>query len=283
MNWLEAVVLGAVQGFTEFIPVSSSAHLLLVPWMFGFSELPPDVAKTFDVALHLGTLVALVIAVRKDVLALLRSVWAVLRKRRCDTFEERLVLYIVAASVPAGVAGVLGEKLIEEQLSQPWLMALTLAGFGLVMLFVDRAAQNRRPLESLTAGDAWFVGLAQMLALVPGTSRSGITLTGGILRGLTREAAVRFSFLISLPVIAGAVAYKAGKLLMHPEYVEQVGAGQFAIGILVSFVTGYIAIEWLLRFLRTRTLMAFVVYRFALAAVILVLIGTGVRSATLPS
>lgn len=281
MTLLQALILGVIQGITEFVPISSSGNLGLAPWLFGWDFLVqnPDINKTFDVALHFGTLLAACVAMRREVMALLRASWGIVRDRRIDTFDRRLVVYLLMATVPAGIAGVAFEDFIEQTLSAPWVIALALAFFGVVMWVVDRLAATTRDLESLRARDAVFIGAAQAIALVPGTSRSGITITSGVFLGLTRVSAVRFSFLLSLPVIAGASAFKLYGLLTEP-MAAGIGVSHFLVGILASALTGYLAIEWLLRYLRRRTLLIFALYRFALALVVSVLIITGLRPAS---
>ncbi|MCC7078857.1 MAG: undecaprenyl-diphosphate phosphatase [Acidimicrobiia bacterium] len=279
MTYLQALILGIVQGLTEFIPVSSSGHLVLVPWVFGWDFLSPAAEKTFDVALHLGTLVAVVVALRADVKDLLLSAWSIVRERRVDTFEQRLVVYLLIGSVPAAIVGFVFEDVITEVLSDAWVIAITLAAFGVVMYLVDRFSSTNRELESLTFKDALFVGAAQAIALIPGTSRSGITITAGILRDLTRVTAVRFSFLLSLPITAGVVAYKMYELVTEP-LPAGIGIGQLVVGVAASALTGWLAIEWLLSFLRRRTLLVFVIWRFAAALLVVILIVTGVRSPT---
>lgn len=279
LTYFQAVVLGIIQGLTEFIPISSSGHLSLAPWIFGFTFLEenPEISRTFDVALHVGTFLALLIAVRHEIPPLARATVDVVRTRTTDTFEKRLVVYLAIATIPAGVIGFVGDDYITTYLDQPLIIAVTLMLFGMVMWSVDRRAAQIHDLAHVRQGDAWFIGLAQAFALVPGTSRSGITLTAGILRGFTREAAVRFSFLISLPIVGAAALYKTSQLLSEP-LPPGIGWGQIAVGVAASFVTGYLAIEWLLRWLKTRTLLVFVVYRFVLGGIVLALVLSGARA-----
>ncbi len=281
MTILQAIILGAVQGLTEFLPVSSSGHLVLAPWLANWTYLNthPDVNKAFDVALHLGTFIALVIYFWPDFWRLVRGAGRSLRTRRFEDLEGRLAWLLLLSALPGGVFGFLGESLVVEHLDAPWVIAVTLTVFGTLMLFVDRIGRKDRPLESVTTADALFIGFAQAIALAPGTSRSGVTLTAGILRNLTREAAVRFSFLMSIPIIGGAVAYQMLGLAADglPAGVD---AGPLVTGVLTSFVTGYAAIAFLLRWLRTRTLTPFVVYRYGVSLLIAVLVVTGVRPAS---
>ena len=282
MSIVQAIVLGAVQGLTEFIPVSSSAHLIIVPWLFGWTDVFDDPAakQTFDVALHVGTFFAALIFFRVEVRHLIVSAWRSATRRRIESFDDKLVWLLVVASIPAAVFGFFFEGFIAEDLSQPWVVAITLACFGLLMLVIDRRAANDRPFESAGWGDSLVIGFAQAIALIPGTSRSGVTITAGVFRNLEREAAVRFSFLMSIPIIGGAALYKSLELISEG-FGDAIGAGQFAAGMVAAFVTGYVAIAWMLQFLRTGTLTPFVIYRLALAAFILIVIGTGLRPPTI--
>lgn len=283
MTVIQSFILGIVQGLTEFLPISSSAHLALVPWMFGWAALQanPDIEKSFDAALHLGTFLAVTIYFRETVWKLCVSFVRTLRNRAAESLEDRLVWYVLLASVPAAVIGFVGEGIISDKLTQPWIMAITLTVFGIAMLVVDRIARMTRDLGSMRAGDSIFVGVAQTIALIPGTSRSGVTLTAGMLRGFTREEAIRFSFLMSIPITGGAALYSIYKLFKTGAAGTTVGYAQLAVGLITSFVAGYAAVAWLLRYLRTGTLVPFVVYRIGLALLIVVLIATGLRPATI--
>ncbi len=267
MSIFQAIVLGIVQGLTEFIPVSSSGHLVLTPWLFGW-DLPDELGKTFDVALHLGTFFAVLVYFRAEVAGLFSAVFRTFSDRRLVTFEDRLPWLLLLASVPAAVFGLVGEDFIEENLDRPLSVGITLGLFGLLMLYVDRSSKTSRKLDTTTWGDAMFIGFAQAIALAPGTSRSGVTLTAGVYREFSREDAVRFSFLMSLPVIGGAGLLK-GAELVSDGFPAGIGVWQFVIGITASFLTGYAAVSWLLRFLRTRTLVPFVIYRLVLSAIVI--------------
>ncbi|MBX7161815.1 MAG: undecaprenyl-diphosphatase UppP [Acidimicrobiia bacterium] len=282
MTVIQSFILGVIQGITEFLPISSSAHLALVPWMFGWAALEanPEIQKSFDAALHVGTFLAVTIYFRSTVWQLCRGFVRTLRNRAAETLEDRMVWYVIIASVPAAIIGFVGEQVIAEKLTQPWIMAITLTLFGLVMLVVDRYARLTRDLAAMRSGDAIFVGLAQAIALIPGTSRSGVTLTAGMLRGFTREEAIRFSFLMSIPITGGAAFYSLLKLVSSGAAGTTIGYAQLAVGLVTSFVVGYAAVAWLLQYLRSGTLVPFVVYRVALSLLIVVLIVTGARPAT---
>jgi len=247
---MEALILGIVQGLTEFLPISSTAHLILIPWFFHWTgELD---SLTFDVALHAGTLLALVICFWKDWIELIR------RKRK-------LFLLIMIASVPAGIAGVLLNDLAEHTLRNPYVIASTLIVFGCVMLIAEKLNRDRS-FEKITPGDALTIGIAQAIAIIPGVSRSGITISAGLFRGIGREPAARFSFLLSTPIITGATLLHVRKLLTAQENHD---TSLFLIGFIASAITGFAAIRFLMSFFRKHPMNAFAYYRFGLAAVIL--------------
>jgi len=273
---IHAIVLGLVQGLAEFLPISSSGHLLLVPWLFGWNDFADaSVEKAFDVALHLGTLVAVVAYFRRDLVVYVREGLRLVRHRgRPASPEGRLAWLLVLSSVPAAAVGAVGEKFIDEKLGTPGMIAASLVVFGLLLLWADRR-QGNRTLADYGPADAVKVGLAQVLALNPGTSRSGITMTAGRLLGLDRDSAARASFLMAIPVTAGAVAFKLLKLFKDgvPD-----GLGvPMAVGIVTSGISGWVAVWGTLRLVRTRTFTPFVVYRIALALVVWTLMVAGVR------
>lgn len=279
MTILQAIVLGLVQGITEFAPVSSSGHLILVPWMFGWHIVDdPALNKTFDVALHMGTFVGAVIYFRHDLWVYIKAFFASCAARAIRTPDERLAWALVVGTIPGMIAGVALESVIEDKLGQPWLIAVMLAVFGVVLYIVDRLARQDRELDSVGIRTGLFVGVAQALALQPGVSRSGVTITASRLVGLNREAAARFSFLLALPIIAGAGGVKALDLMQHG---FQGYGSQFLAGFLAAAVSGFLVIWFLLRYLRTHDFLIFMVYRLAVAALVFLLIATGVRSATI--
>lgn len=256
ITWAQALVLGVVQGTTEFLPVSSSGHLILVPHLFGW----PDQGLAFDAAIHLGTIAALLTYFRRELGAL-----------AVGALPPRVGVLLVVASLPAGLAGLLLDAWIELRLRSPFVVAASTAFWGLVMLAADRRAPRPRatagdPLERVSAAQAVLIGCAQALALVPGTSRSGITITAGLLGGLDRATAARFSFLLALPITMAAGGLKTAELL---------GAGlpaqtaPLAAALLAAFVSGWAAISFLVGYLKRRSLAPFVVYRLLLAAAVL--------------
>jgi len=279
MTILQAIILGLVQGITEFAPISSSGHLILVPWMFGWQIVDdPALNKTFDVALHMGTFVGAVIYFRSDLWVYITAFFASIGARAIRTPDERLAWARVIGTIPGIIAGVALESVIEDKLGQPWLIAVMLAVFGVVLYVVDKLARQDRDLDSVGMRTGLFVGIAQALALQPGVSRSGVTITASRLIGLNREAAARFSFLLALPIIAGAGGAK-GLDLMQTGF-QGYGA-QFLAGFLAAAVSGFLVIWFLLRYLRTHDFLIFMLYRLAVAGLVFLLIATGTRSATI--
>jgi undecaprenyl-diphosphatase len=273
---IHAIVLGLVQGLSEFLPISSSGHLLLVPWMFGWHDFDKvSIEKAFDVALHLGTLVAVVGYFWRDLVVYVREgLRLVVRREKPVNAEGRLAWLLVLSAVPAAIAGAVGEKFIDEKLGTPGLIALSLVLFGVLLLWADRR-QGSRTLADYTTADAVKVGLAQVIALNPGTSRSGITMTAARLLGFDRDSAARASFLMAIPVTAGAVAFKLLKLASDG-IPDGLGTAM-VVGIITSALSGWLAVWGLLKLVRTRTFAPFVFYRFALAALVWLLMITGVR------
>ncbi len=279
MSVLEALLLGLVQGLTEFLPISSSGHLVLVPWLqsYHFLDAHESFNKTFDVALHAGTLVAVVAYFRADIVRLLGAFFRSLRARAVTNPDQRLAWAVAAGTVPAVLAGGLGESFIQDHLGEPWEIGILLIVFGLVLAWADRRPE-RQPLEETTVRQGLAVGVAQALALAPGVSRSGITISASRYLGLTRDAAARLSFLMLAPITAGAVLYKAAKAVSDglPHGV----AGPMVAGTLAAAVSGYLAIAGLLAIVRRHSYDPFVVYRIAVGIFVLALIATGVRDAT---
>ena len=280
MSAWQAIVLGIVQGLTEFAPVSSSGHLILVPWLFNWTFFlnHPALNKTFDVALHMGTFVGAVAYFWRDILRYLGAWIRSIRKRSATTIDERVAWFLVIGTIPGAVTGAALEDVIEKKLGQPWLIAIMLAVFGVILYLVDRSSRRTREIKDLRLSDAVLIGGAQALALQPGVSRSGVTITAARGLGLTREAAARFSFLLSLPIIGGAGILKSAKLLKNglPPHT----AGPFLWGLLASAVTGFLVIWAILAYVRRRDFAPFVVYRLAMAALVLGLIVAGVRPAS---
>jgi undecaprenyl-diphosphatase len=270
---LQAIILGLTQGATEYAPVSSSGHLILVPWLFDWAILDdPDLNKTFDVALHMGTLLGALIYFRRDVVRYLRAWIRSVRRRSITEDDERLAWALVLGTVPGVIVGVLFEDVIQEHLGQPWLIAVMLVVFGVVLYAVDRWAASTRRLDDITPRRGLLLGAAQAAALQPGVSRSGVTMTAGRLLKLERADAARFSFLLALPITAGAGVYKAFDLAQTG---FQGYASEFFWGFVASGVSGFLVIAWLLRYLRTRDFKIFMIYRLVLAAVVVAAIALG--------
>ncbi len=277
MSILQAIVLGITQGLTEFAPVSSSGHLILVPWLFHWNILnDPALNKTFDVALHMGTFIGALVYFRHDVVKYFVAWVRSIRARKISTVDERLAWAIVIGTIPGAIAGAALEEVIQKKLGQPWLIAVMLAVFGVILYVADKRAASNRKIEDLTVKGGLVLGLAQAVALQPGVSRSGITITAGRLYGLDRESAARFSFLLALPIIAGAGIFKSVDLISNGINGY---AAPFFWGIVSSAVSGFAVIWFLLSYLRRRTFAAFLVYRLAVAALVFGVIIAGVRPA----
>ena len=279
MSLLEAILLGVVQGLTEFLPISSSGHLILVPWLQDYTYLQEHESfnKTFDVALHAGTLVAVIGYFRRELLAMALGVIRTLRTREITDDDERLGWAVVIGTIPAVIVGGLGEDWIDENLGEPWMIAILLIVFGLVLAVADRLPQ-RRAIDSLSVREGLYLGMAQALALAPGVSRSGVTISAGRVLGLDRDSAARFAFLLLVPAVAGATALKAYGAL--DEGLPDGVVGPMIAGTIASAISSYAAIAWMLAYVRRRSYDVFVVYRVLLGVGVLILIATGVREAT---
>lgn len=261
----QAFVLGTIQGLTEFLPVSSSAHLSLAPWVFGWQ--PAGLA--FDVSLHIGTLVALIWYFRAEWAKVIRGALTLLKHRRPVDDGSRMALFIGIATVPAGLAGLLLEDLAETVFRAPIITAIALIVMGALLWMVDAKVAQARTREHMTWRDALLIGFAQCLALVPGVSRSGSTITAGRALGFDRGSAAVFSFLMSLPIIAAAAIFKV------PDALRESGLTlPLVVGIAAAAASSWLAIAVLLRFVRTNSYAVFAYYRFALGALILGLIAT---------
>jgi undecaprenyl-diphosphatase len=276
----QAFVLGIVQGLTELLPISSSGHLILVPWAADWTYLEQHdrFNQTFDVALHLGTLVAVAAYFWKDIVRLVRAWVGSVGRRRIESSDERIAWFVVIATIPAGLAGLLGENVIADHLGEPWQILILLAAGALLLLWADRSPQ-KRAMEELGFRNALVVGIAQALALAPGVSRSGITITAGRFMKLDRDGAARFSFYLLLPTVLGAVLLKGLTDVVFGD-LPNGWTGPFLVGTLAALGSGLLAIEWLLGYVRRHTYGVFVVYRLVVAAVVLLAIVSGVRHTT---
>ncbi len=264
---VESIILGIIQGLTEFLPISSTAHLVIIPKLFGWHAQLLN-SLTFDVALHLGTLLAVLSYFFKDTAELIAGFFRGLSKRSFSADpKSRLSLLILIGTLPAGVLGVLLEKWVETKFRTPGVLAGALIVLGVVMWYAERTGSRIKKNDSLSMKDAIIIGFAQALALVPGTSRSGITISSGLFLGYDREEAARFSFLLSIPVIAGAAILK---LRMFAHGVPPNDIAPLLIGTLFSALIGFLAIKYFMRYLRRHTMNVFVWYRFIFAAVIII-------------
>jgi undecaprenyl-diphosphatase len=261
MTWLQVVVLAIVQGLTEFLPISSSGHLVLVPSAAGWA----DQGLAFDVAVHFGSLLAVCLFFRHDIYALLRGTGQLLKLNHA-TPEARIALALGIGTVPAAVAGLALAGWIEANLRSPSVIVGTLSGYAVIMVLADRLGRRDRNVADVTLRDALVIGCAQALALVPGTSRSGVSISGGRLLGFDRRDAARFSFLLSVPVILLATVYEMGGLIVGDEPVDWT---QLWIAAIVAAIVAYVSIDFFMRFVSRIGLLPFALYRVALAAVIL--------------
>jgi undecaprenyl-diphosphatase len=254
---LQAVILGLAQGLGEFLPISSSAHLVLIPWLLRWT----DPGLTFDVALHVGTLVAVVLYFWKDW-------WQLIIKGFTDvrSVKGRLFWYLVVATVPGAIVGFLLEKKAETIFRSPMLIAIMLILMGILLYWADRRSSKKIEINRITFGTSLFIGISQALAIIPGVSRSGITMTTGLLMGLNREGAARFSFLLSTPIIFGAAMVKMPGLISDPSAITV----DIMIGTAVSCITGIASIGFLLRYVQTKDFLPFAWYRFILGALVII-------------
>lgn len=258
MDVFQAFILGLVQGLTEFLPISSSAHLVLVPWALGW---PPH-SLAFDAALHLGTLTALFVYFWRDWLSISQAFFKGLTNKNArQVFEYKLAWMLILGSVPAAVVGLLAEDYIESTVRQPMIIAGIMVIFAIVLLVAERMGIQRRVMDRLTLLDALLVGTAQALALVPGVSRSGITITAGLLLGFTRPAAARFSFLLSTPIVLAAGSLQVVSLFRSG--LDGEGLTVLGVGVLTAALSGLAAISFLIRFLQNNRTDVFVWYRIA--------------------
>ena len=264
---LQALVMGIVQGLTEFLPISSSGHHILIPYLFGWDD-PFIESLAFSVVLHAGTLAPLLLYFRADWLRLIPAFFASIRDRSVgDDPDRRLIWLLVLSTLPAAVIAFLLNDIVEETVRQPGLVALMLVIGGAILWLADKWGPRTHTIERMTARGAVGIGFAQALALIPGVSRSGISMSAALFAGLDRADAARYSFLMATPITAMAVAYETHKIMRG-----DVGGAEpvaRAVGVIASFVSGILAIAVLLRYVRTRSFNIFVIYRLVLAAVVL--------------
>lgn len=283
MTLLQAIVLGIVQGLTEFLPISSTAHLRIVPALFGWhfyggtANAGNDPGAPFTAVVQLGTTLAIVLYFWRELLQVTLA-WfrGIVDKSVRSTLEYKLGWYLILATVPVGVLGLIFSDQITTGARNLWLIAITLIALAFVLLAAEKVGRRDREEEQLNTTDAVFVGTAQALALIPGASRSGTTITAGLFRGLTREAAARFSFLLSIPAVVLSGGYEA----IHPGKGGSPGAGLTGVAVVFAFVVGLASIHWLMKWLSHHTTYIFIYYRVAMGALLIVLLATGVLHAT---
>lgn len=270
VDFLQAVVLGVLQGLTEFLPISSSAHLRIFPELFGWG----DPGAAFTAVVQIGTELAVLIYFRRDIWRI-GSTWAksLVKPEYRGQLDARMGWFIIFGSVPIVVLGISLKDLIERDFRSLWVVGTTLIVMGVVLGIADRLGSTDRKLRDLTARDAILMGCAQALALVPGVSRSGATLSMGRILGYDREAATRYAFLLAIPAVIGAGIFELREI---PHGDNLYGWGPTIVGTVVSFVVGYAAIAWLLRYITTHSYTPFVLYRIGLGAIVLVLLSAGV-------
>jgi undecaprenyl-diphosphatase len=272
---LEAAILGIVQGLTEFLPISSTGHLVLTSDLLGIDD--KKFGLQFDAAIHLGTLAAVLVYFRTTVLSLIGAWFASLPARDWQhTPESRLAWLLVLGTIPAGIAGIALESTVEDQLRDPAIVAAMLILFCVPMLLAERYGSRTRDVTSTGPIDALIIGAAQAVALIPGVSRSGITISTGMFAGFKREEAATFAFLLSAPIIAAAGGKQVFDLLRGHDDGTSAGIGVYAVGLVTAAIVGYAAVAFLLRFLRTNSLHFFVHYRIALGLLVLALVVAGV-------
>lgn len=259
MSIWEAIILALIQGFTEFLPISSSAHLILPSQLFGWE----DQGLAFDVAVHVGTLLAVMLYFRQEVGQLLFNWFGSLRGHH--NAHSRLAWLIIWGTIPAGLAGLLGNDLIENFARSALVIATSTVAFGLLLWYADVRASQHQTIEQLSLKQVLIIGVAQALALIPGTSRSGITMTAGMMLGLTKTDAARFSFLLSIPIIIMAGGYQGVKLVQQPEAVAW---SAIILGVVASFIAAYVCIHVFLQVISRMGMLPFVIYRLALGAVL---------------
>jgi undecaprenyl-diphosphatase len=271
VSTLESIVLGIVQGLTEFLPISSTAHLRIVPAFLGWD----DPGAAFTAVTQLGTMAAVLLYFRHDLIRIALAWLRSLRDRSARReLDARMGWYIVLGTIPIGIFGVLFKDQIENGARDLYLIGSALIVLGLVLLAAERVGKKDRPIEQIEARDGLAMGFAQALALVPGVSRSGATITAGLFLGLDRTSAARFSFLLSVPAVVLSGLLELGSILTGDEG-QHVSTGRLALATVLAFITGYAAIAWMLRYLGSHSTIVFVVYRVVLGSLVLVLVASG--------
>lgn len=273
IGWFEAVVLGIVQGLTEFLPISSSAHVFIVSQLFGWE----DPGAAFTAVTQIGTEAAVILFFWKDIWRIITTWLKSLRDKELRShIDARMGWYVIVGSIPIAVAGLLFEDAIETWLRNLWITATVLIVFGVLLGLADRYGAKVKKLQDLNIRDGVLFGLAQTLALIPGVSRSGATISGGLLLGYGREAATRYAFLLAIPAVMASGLYEATKIADEPN----VAWGPTILATIIAFFIGYLVISWLIRYISSNSFMPFVIYRIVLGFLVFALLGTGVLTAT---
>lgn len=263
MQIYQSIILGIVQGLTELLPISSSAHLFLIPWFFNW-----QIPESFDVALHFGTLLAIGIFFFKDWIKLIIGGYKTVVKKEKST-EGRLFWYIVIATIPGGIIGFILDKYAESILTKPLIIAIALIVMGIILYIVDKKAKSDTDYENLNFKQTFIVGLSQALAFIPGVSRSGITMTTGRAMGIKREAAAKYSFMLSAPIVLAATVFKLKDFIEYFFIANTTGIIAFALGVLTSFIVGIFVIKFLLEYLRKGSFKTFAIYRIILGLLVI--------------
>lgn len=264
MQIYQAIILGIIQGLTELLPISSSAHLFLIPWLFNWT-----IPESFDVALHFGTLLAIGIFFFKDWIKLIKGGADFIIKKK-KTTEGRLFWYIVIATIPGGIIGFILDHFAEEILTKPVIIAIALAVMGIILYIVDKKSNSITEYENLSLKQTFLIGLSQSLAFIPGVSRSGITMTTGRLLKVKREAAAKYSFMLSAPIVLAATVFKLKDFIAYFMAADTIGIISFIIGVLASFIVGIFVIKFLLEYLKKGSFKVFAIYRVIIGIVVLI-------------
>lgn len=263
MTILQATILGIVQGLTELLPISSSAHLFLIPWIFNW-----DIPESFDVALHFGTLLAIGIFFFKDWIELIKGGFNQLVKKK-KTTEGKMFWYIVLATIPGGIIGFILDKYAESILTKPIIIAIALIIMGIILYIVDKKCKSETEYKNMTLKQTFLIGLSQSLAFIPGVSRSGITMTTGRLMGVKRESAAKYSFMLSAPIVLAATIFKIKDFIEFFLVAEVTGIIAFAMGVIMSFIVGIFVIKFLLDYLKKGSFKGFAIYRVIVGIIVI--------------
>ncbi len=263
MQIYQSIILGIVQGLTELLPISSSAHLLLIPWLLKW-----QIPESFDVALHFGTLLAIGIFFFKDWIKLIIGGYKTAIKKEKNP-DGKLFWYIVAATIPGGLIGFILDKYAEGILSKPLIVAIALIVMGIILYIVDKKAKNETDYDHLTFKQTFLIGVSQALAFIPGVSRSGVTMTTGRMLGVKREAAAKYTFMLSAPIVLAATLFKLGDFIEYFTVASTTGIIAFILGVLTSFIVGILVIKFLLEFLKKGSFKVFAIYRIIVGIIVI--------------